>query len=224
VLLGVAYLNLKDFDKSEANVKQALALDPKAKDAYMLLANIDLGRGATEQAKTHFRAAIEANPSGLVNYMTLERLYEKESNWEEAKRLCEKAHQIDPNSPFVANNLAYLYLEHGGDVNAAVSLAQIAKQKMPDSPVTTDTLGWAYYKMGSTRAALAQLTESAKKAPGNPEYQYHLGMAYLADGHPELARQPLQAALTTDPRFPDAASARAALDKASKQPRPTGKK
>jgi tetratricopeptide (TPR) repeat protein len=67
VLLGVAYLNLKDLDKAEANVKQALANDPKAKDAYALLANIDLARGAVEQAKTHFRAAIESNPSGLIN-------------------------------------------------------------------------------------------------------------------------------------------------------------
>ena len=120
VLLGVACLNLKDFDKSEANVKQALALDPKAKDAYMVWANIDLGRGALDQAKTHFRAAIEANPNGLANYMGLEGLYEKEGNWEEAKKLCERAHQIDPASPLAANNLAYLYLEHGGDIDVAV--------------------------------------------------------------------------------------------------------
>jgi Flp pilus assembly protein TadD len=120
--------------------------------------------------------------------------------------------------------LASLYLDHGGDVNVAVSLAQIAKEKMPASPVTTDTLGWAYYKLGSTRAAVAQLTESAKKAPRNPEYQYHLGMAYLADNRLGLARQSLQAALTADPHFPDAASARAALDQASKPPRPAVKK
>jgi len=217
VLLGVAYLNLKDLDKAEANVKQALANDPKAKDAYALLANIDLARGAVEQAKTHFRAAIESNPSGLINYLALATEYEREGNWEEAKKLCEKARQVDPGSPVVANHLASLYLDHGGDVNVAVSLAQVAKQKMPESPATTDTLGWAYYRLGSTDAAVAQLTESAKKAPRNPLYQYHLGMAYLADGRPELARRSLQLALNDDPHFPDAASARSALDKASKE-------
>jgi Flp pilus assembly protein TadD len=143
--------------------------------------------------------------------------YEREGNWEEAKKLCEKARQVDPGSPVVANHLASLYLDHGGDVNVAVSLAQVAKQKMPESPATTDTLGWAYYRLGSTDAAVAQLTESAKKAPRNPLYQYHLGMAYLADGRPELARRSLQLALNDDPHFPDAASARSALDKASKE-------
>jgi cellulose synthase operon protein C len=48
----------------------------------------------------------------------------------------------------VANQLAYIYLEHGGDVNVALGLAQQAKQKMPDSPNVADTLGWAYYKSG----------------------------------------------------------------------------
>jgi tetratricopeptide (TPR) repeat protein len=223
VLLGVAYLNLKDLDKSEANVRQALALDPKTKDAYALLANIDLARGAAELAKTHFRAAIEANPSGLTNYVALESQYEREGNWVEAKKLFETAHQLDPASPVVANRLANLYLDHGGDVNVAVSLAQIAKQRMPDSPVAIDTLGWAYYKLGSAKAAVAQLTESVQKSPHNPVFQYHLGMAYLADGRLDMAGQSLQRALTSDPHFPDATNARAALDKVSKQPRSSTK-
>jgi tetratricopeptide (TPR) repeat protein len=224
VLLGVAYLNLKDWDKSEANVRQALALDPKARDAYTLLANIDLARGAVEPAEAHFRAAIEANPSGLINYVALENLYEKAGNWEEAKKLCERARQADPSSPVVADRLASLYLDHGGDVNVAVSLAQIAKQKMPASSAATDTLGWAYYKLGSTKAAIAQLTESVQKAPHNPGYQYHLGMAYLADGRLDLAGQSLQRALTSDPHFPNSTSARAALDTVSKQTRSSVRK
>ena len=119
-LQGLAYFSLKDLDKSEAAVRQALALDPKTPDAYTLLANIHLARGAVEEAKADFRAAIAAHPRSLLNYMALVTLYEKEGNWEEARKLCEKAHDVDPNAPMVADELAFLYLEHGGDVNAAV--------------------------------------------------------------------------------------------------------
>jgi tetratricopeptide (TPR) repeat protein len=220
VLLAAAYFNLNDLDKAESNVRQALVLDPKIKDAYTLLGNIDLSRGSADQAKTHFRDAIEADPSGLANYLVLENEYEREGNWEEARKVCEKARQINPASPAVAFRLARLYLDHGGDVNVAVSLAQVAKQKLPGFPATSDLLGWAYYKLGASDVAIEQLKESVQKDPRNPIYQYHLGMAYLASGRSELAGNSLRRALAEGPGFPEAASARAALDKVSKS---TGK-
>jgi len=214
-LQALAYFFLKDLGKSEAGVRQALALDPKTPDAYTLLANIALARGSVEEAKTDLRAAIAAHPRSLLNYMALVTQYEKEGNWEEAKKLCEKAHEIDSTAPMVADELAFLYLEHGGDVNAAVSLAQTAKQKMPESPITADALGWAYYKVGSADSAVTQLQEAVGKAPNNPVYQYHLGMASIAARRFDLAGHSLRTALKNDPNFPYAASARAALEKLS---------
>src|ERR1039458_7602559 len=67
-----------------------------------------------------------------------------------------------------------LYLDHGGDVNLALSLAQRVKQKMPRPPLAADTLGWAYYKLGSFDSAVAQLRESVKEAPNNAMFGFHL--------------------------------------------------
>jgi len=217
-LLGVAYYNLKDLEKAEASIRQALALDPKTLDAYTMLANIDLATGSVEKAKADLNAAIAANPRNVANYLALEIQFEKETNWDEAKKLCEKAHQVDPASPQVADHLAYLYLEHGGDANIALSLAQTAKQKIPDSPLAADILGWAYYKLGSPKSAIPQLKESVQKAPGNAPFQYHLGMAYVAAGQWDLAKQALQKALSDNPRFPQAADAVAALHRISTSP------
>jgi Tfp pilus assembly protein PilF len=215
-LLALAYFSVKDLAKSEANVRQALQLDPQTRDAYTLLANIAFARGSAEEAKQHLRTAIATHPRSILNYMALVTQYEKEGNWEEAKRLCEKAHEIDPSAPLVAAELAFLYLEHGGDVNTAVSLAQIARQKMPDSPITADALGWAYYKLGSPGPAITQLKVSSEAVPDNPIYRYHLGMAYVAARRFDLAGQSLRSALKTDPNFPYATSARSALEKLPK--------
>jgi tetratricopeptide (TPR) repeat protein len=212
LLLGLAYFNLNNLQQSEASVRYALRLDPKTPDAYTLLANIAFARGSIEEAKSHLRMAIAAFPRNQLNYMALVTQYEHEGNWDEAKRLCERAHEIDLTAPLIAAELAFLYLEHGGDVNAAISLAQIAKQKMPDSAVAADVLGWAYYKLGSLSSALVQLKDSSQKVPNNPIYRYHLGMAYLAARQFDLGRQSLRAALQSDPLFPYAASARAALE------------
>jgi tetratricopeptide (TPR) repeat protein len=212
-LLAVGYFSLKDLEKSEASVKQAIALDARISDAYTLLANINFAKGEVEKAKTDLRRAIAANPRNVTNYVVLATQYEKEGNWEEAKRLFEEAHEIDSTAPMVAAELAFLYLEHGGDVNVAVTLARMAKLRMPHSPVTADALGWAYYKLGASDSAISELKESTQNAPRNSMYQYHLGMAYMAAHRVGLARGCLLTALKNDPNFLDAASARAALDK-----------
>ena len=217
LLFAVACFENKALDQAEANVRQALAIDPKTPDAYSMLANIEFARGATENAKAHLRSAIAASPQKLSNYMALVKQYEKEGNWGEAKALCEKAHQVDPEAPYVSAELAFLYLEHGGDVNLAVSLAQTVRQKMPDSPIAADLLGWSYYKLGSIDSAIAQLKESARKEPDNPMYQYHLGMAYMAARQYDLASGTLRRALRTDPNFLDAANTRAALNTLTKR-------
>jgi Tfp pilus assembly protein PilF len=218
-LLALGYFSIKDLDKAEAGVRKALALDPSTPDAYTLLANIDLARGAPEKAEADFRGAIAAHPRTVSNYVALGTQFEKEKKWEEARKLFERAHEIDPASPYVSAELAFLYLEHGGDVNVAVSLAQMAKQKMPESPMTADALGWAYYKLGSTDLAIAQLKESTMKTPNNPVYQYHLGMAYLSARRMDMAARSLNMALKEDPNFRYAENARSALGEITQQKR-----
>ena len=217
-LLAGVYFRLNELGNAEANAARAVMLDRQTPDGYTLLANIHKAQGSVEKAKGDLQAAIDVNPRTLANYMTLEKLYESEADWAGAKKLLERARQVDRDSPVVANSLAYLYLEHGGDVNLAMSLAQEARQKMPHSPKTADTLGWAYYKLGSPELAIAELKDCAQQAPNDPMCQYHLGMAYIAGRHFDSAEQSLQKALRADPNFSYAATAREALDKISRSP------
>ncbi len=218
-LLAVSYFNLKDFSKAEESVRQAISFDAHIPDAHALLAEIDNAKGLTAEAENEFKAEMQANPSKASNYTALAHLYETAGKWEDAKSVLEKALAVDPSSPSVKNNLAYLYLDHGGNPHTALSLAREAKQTLPESPVVTDTLGWAFYKIGSYELAIAQLSSCVRKAPGNPEYQYHLGMSYLAAGRFEPAVRSLQAALSGDSNFAYAGSAKSALDSISKRSR-----
>jgi tetratricopeptide (TPR) repeat protein len=216
LLMAVCYFDLKDVDKAESSAKRAMVLDPKTSEAYAMLANVDFARGSAEKAKAHLRTAIETNPHNVSNYLALESSYKREGNWEEAKKLCERAHQMDAGSPQVAMELAFLYLEHGGDVNIALSLAQMVNQKIPDFPAAADLLGWAYYKLGSANSAIPHLEECVRKVPDQSVYQYHLGMAYMAAGRSKPAEQYLRRALEIDPSLAYASSAKAALDQISK--------
>jgi tetratricopeptide (TPR) repeat protein len=198
-------------------VRQALSLDPETPDAHALLGSIDSAKGLKDEAAKEFKAQIEANPNETSTYLVLASLYGEQGKWQEEISVLEKAHTVDPGSPIVANDLAYLYMEHGRDPHVALSLAQQAKNDMPNSPATADTLGWAFYKVGYYEPAIAQLKVATEKAPDRTAYQYHLGMAYLGAGHLGPAQQSLQRALKIDANFVDAGNARAALDTIAKQ-------
>lgn len=214
-MLAALHLRLKNLPEAEASAREALKLGGAGSEASTILAQVHVAQGSISKAKQVLEAGIAANPRSATNCLALAALFEEESNWEQAKKLYEKAHQIDPKSPLAANNLAYFYLEHGGDVQQALSLAQAANRGMPGSPQTADTLGWAYYKSGSHDLAITHLKTCTEKAPENYTYRYHLGMAYMAAGYSESAMESLRRAIAGNPNARFVPSARAALAKIS---------
>jgi Flp pilus assembly protein TadD len=154
---------------------------------------------------------IQQNPRDVRPYMLLGILEETRGNWQKAQSLYLKALQVQPDYPVAANNLAYLLLEHGGNPDVALSYAQVARRGMPDAPNSADTLAWAYYQKGTYRSAIDLLEEAAKKAPNNPTYQYHLGLAYGKINDRARAKEHLERALQIDPNFAKAADVRKAL-------------
>lgn len=123
----------------------------------------------------------------------------------------QKALQAAPGHPLAANNLAYLMLEHGGNVDVALSYAQMAMSGTPDSTSFADTLAWAYFHKGTYGLAVDLLEETLKKAPQNPTYHYHLGLAYQKANNRARAKEHLERALQINPKYPQAAEIRKAL-------------
>jgi tetratricopeptide (TPR) repeat protein len=138
------------------------------------------------------------------------QIYERKGDISNARTSYENAVAANGDNVMAKNNLAWLYAEHGGNVDVALKLAEEAKEKAPNDPGIADTLGWIYVKKGSYQAAVENLKDSANKEPNNASYLYHLGTAYYKLGRNEEARKELEAALKV-PNFDDAADARKIL-------------
>jgi tetratricopeptide (TPR) repeat protein len=105
-----------------------------------------------------------------------------------------------------------LMLQHGGNVDVALAMAQTARRGMPDSPQAADTLGFAYYQKGVYRSAIDMFQESLRLnekagAPDDPDLHYHLALAYQKANQPVLARQQLERVLKINPNNSDARKA-----------------
>jgi tetratricopeptide (TPR) repeat protein len=216
VLLGLTRFESKDLPGAERSARTAVALDPKMATGYVLLGNINNAQGHLSEAKANFGRAIEASPSNVTNYMALEAIHKKEGNWAEAIRLVERARKIAPDSPWLAAELGFLFLEHGGDAHQALALAQAARARLPESPAVADTLGWAHFKLGALEPAVRELSRAVQAAPTNAVYQHHLGMAQLASGNTDAAKSALQKSLRQDPSYAKAAGVAEALERAER--------
>ncbi len=210
-LLGKTLLADHKTAEAAAALTKALELDPKNLSASLLLGQAQEASGQLDQAASAYEHAMQANAGDAQPYVFLGALEEHRGNWQKAQDLYRKALKLQPDQSAAANNLSYLLLEHGGDINDALSLAQIAHDGMPQSPNAADTLAWAYYKMGSYNSALPLLQEAVKKAPQNATYYYHLGLVYQKTKKVAQAKNSFQRALQLDPKSPRAEEIRRAL-------------
>ncbi len=200
-MLGQAFYGLRDFEKAQAAFEKAVELDHNNVNAFLMLADAQAARGSLPQALASAERAVQQNPRGVRAYAVVGVLEEKSGNWQKAEEAYQKAMQIDPGYGLGANNLAFLLLEHGGNVDVALSLAQTARNSLPDSPSTADTLAWAYIMKGIYGSAIDLLLKALTQTPDNPTYHYHLGVAYQRSGNAAAAATQFRQVLKLDPGY-----------------------
>jgi len=210
-LLGELQILNRDAKAAEEAFLKATELDPGLVGPYLSLGNLYAQTGRYEEAIAKLEQAARSNPRNPAPVMIAGIVHEFKGDIPKAREAYEKVLAMNPRIAAAANNLAWIYSEHGGDKEKALQLAQTAKQLAPDDPRISDTLGWILYKRGVYQTALAHLKESAAKLGNNPQVQYHLGMAYQQVGEKEAARTALQAAANSPATFPGKEEARKAL-------------
>jgi tetratricopeptide (TPR) repeat protein len=191
--------------------QKAVELDPRPAAGHLELGKLYAATDRLDEALTETMKALEIDPKSAEAWLVLGQVQEKKGAMAKAQDTFKKSLEIDPRYAPAANNLAWIYSEHGGNADEALRLAQLAKQIAPDDPHISDTLGWLLYKRGVYQQAINLLKESAVKLPDSAQVQFHLGMTYYKLGDKPAAGQALRRALELDAALADAAEARRVL-------------
>jgi tetratricopeptide (TPR) repeat protein len=210
-LLGRLYMALNQDDMAEEAFKQAIKADEHFLTAYTNLGLLYMKQRAYDRAIQQYESLIKTSPQLLPPYILLGTIYDYQGQHQQANEQYQKALAINPHSAPAANNLAWNYAEYGGNLDAALALAQTAKAQFPNATGIADTLGWIYYKKNIYLKAIGLLKDSSEKQPENPVHHYHLGMAYAKNGDTAFAKQALTKALQLSQDFAGAQEARAML-------------
>jgi tetratricopeptide (TPR) repeat protein len=211
-LVGELYQLAGDAAKAEKAYRAAVDLRPKAIAAYLLLAKLRTRQNDHDAAVAEFEKVKAIQPKFVPAYVLLGLIYEQRNQTDRARAEYEAALGIDPKFAPAANNLAWIYAEHVGDLDRALALAETAHYEEPDDARITDTLGWIHYRRKAYLKAVTLLEESSRALPDNPVVHYHLGMAHVANGDRDLGRRALSDALALSQSFPGADEARRTLN------------
>jgi tetratricopeptide (TPR) repeat protein len=159
--LGLAYLEVGDYDSAASYFQRCLAVDPLNYSCNDNLAANDLEAGKFDEARPildkTYRLSPE-RPEALVNYGYL---FDAGGDWKKAVAYYVKAIAVGPYRPEAYINLGIDY-----ENNALYPLAQSALLKgvaaVPDDGRIRFLLGRVYAKQGLTTLAIAQFAAAEK--------------------------------------------------------------
>jgi tetratricopeptide (TPR) repeat protein len=126
-------------------------------------------------AQAHFALGVDAWAHGRVK---------------EARLHWERANQLAPHSPVIANNLAWLlYQLDPPDLPRALLLMNLAIETAPNDMNYRDTRGHIFLKMGKWKEALADLEAALPTTPNGPEMHRSLAEVYEHLDAPAMAAE-----------------------------------
>jgi len=181
-ILGEIYLENNNTLKAIDSFNNAIRLISDLGSSYIKLAGIYAGQKKQEKQTEVLELCIKNVSGSLDCHFQLSWLYLQNERWDDAIITLEAALMENSDSPLLANNLAYLYLERDEKINKAFELARFAYEKMPESSAAADSLGWAYYKKKLFTQAVTYLEAASVLSPDNPIIHYHLGLARFYAG------------------------------------------
>jgi tetratricopeptide (TPR) repeat protein len=201
-----------NLEAASAAAQKAVQLNSADPLDVLLYAQIATQRGEVANAVAAWQKWSAAHPTDAGALALLGMLEESRGNRSQAELYYKKSLQIRPGQPVAANNLAYMMLQNGGNVDVALSLAQIAQRGMQGSTSAADTLAWAYYHKGAYAFARDLLEDAVKKEPNNPTLQFHLGMVYSELADKNKAALHLKRAIILAPTSSSGRDAKTALE------------
>ncbi|MGZ4826205.1 MAG: tetratricopeptide repeat protein [Terriglobales bacterium] len=183
-IAGRLYADRGWLDDAKRALQAALRIDPQRATAASALARLYAGNGELSAA------ADSASHTGGNSAALLAAVRAQEQNDTTAAiQNYERAIREGEHSGVAANNLAWLYVEQGTNLDRALQLAEMARSLAPDSPAVMDTVGVVRLRLRKYSEAISALESARKLAgthPADPELlaqiRRHLSEAYFRAG------------------------------------------
>ncbi|HWW74376.1 MAG TPA: tetratricopeptide repeat protein, partial [Pyrinomonadaceae bacterium] len=176
VSLGRAYVEKGEYDAAEAELKQALTLEPLNADAHRALADLQKARRNPAEAEKSYRKAIELRPDDWELHYLLGTFYFLSSRYPDAERALAESIRLAPDCHMSHRNLGAVYYIQGRFPEAAAEYQKSLQIK--PSASTYANLGTSLFYQGLYQQAVAPMEKAVELAANNYQVWANLGDAY----------------------------------------------
>ena len=201
--LGLALLNLKQFDEAEENLRHALELDPRHLKAHQNLAETLRKQKRYEEAIASYRAALEIDPKYALAHAGLGDALFRLKRYEEALPAMKKAVALQPELPMAA--ALHLFMGRAArELGRPEAAEELFRQAMALDPRNTEPLmDLANLRVMQQRYEEADvyLRRARELRPRDPATLHTVAEAFRKQGRYEEALDAFRAALELDPEY-----------------------
>ncbi|MDQ2898624.1 MAG: tetratricopeptide repeat protein [Acidobacteriota bacterium] len=148
-------------EEAEAQLLQAVALDPKLPQAHYLLGELNLFKGLLVQAAAQLKTEISINPDSAMAYYKLGDVYGRQSQWDAAIPTLQKSIWLNSTNsgPYILLGKAYLRQKQFSN---AEGMLRRAAQLDPRNSSAHYLLGQTLIQEGHLEEGKAMLALSQK--------------------------------------------------------------
>ncbi len=201
ILSADFYLTLDEPKRVEEAINRALAINPKASEAYALLGRYHYLAGRAKESEQAFKRALEIDPKNASALSEYGRLLMDKGEFERSIKKHDRAIQLNPG--------AHSYLSRRGmllnwleDIKGAERDYKRALEITSADYQSLDGLGIVALKQGRNKEAIEYFNKASLLEPKFAEPHIFLAIAYYQEGSIERALEELGLAKLLDPKDP----------------------
>lgn len=200
VALATTYAQQGDNERAFYNINEALRINKRYRDAYVLKGSIYLSIDNRPLAKSSYQTAIDQDPDFYEAYIFLGNLH-----MEDNERICIEyyttATELKPSSTDALYSLAYGY-QHFNESEKALEVYRRMAKKESSFSMSYFQQGWIkQFQQNQIDSAVHFYNITLQKEPRFVEAWHNLGMCYETRGDRSMALQAYAKALKYDPEF-----------------------
>lgn len=173
-LLGLCYLQLKDYDNALVYLEQLITAEiasEKTRQCRLLLAYIYTITGRIKLAEYELKK-LSAHADSTAELLEAYTAY-KQKDYNKALDIYQKILNRNPSHATALNDFGYILAETSGELARALSFCMNALKLQPQNPYYLDSVAWIYYKIGNTSEALQYIQKAYALMPHNNELKTH---------------------------------------------------